>query len=103
MRYNLGIRKYAAEVDYLITGEGAFDSQSNFGKGAGVLIDLLKDKVQRIFLLCGRISGGIISRLPKNVYFIEMNKFFSNEKKSIANYKEGISKSCKEIIKELSF
>jgi glycerate kinase len=100
---NLGIRKYPTEAEYLITGEGAFDSQSNFGKGAGVLIDLFKEKVQRIFLLCGRISKEVILPCPKNVYFIEMSKFFSSEEESIANYKEGISNSCKEIVKELNF
>jgi glycerate kinase len=100
---NLGIRKYTTEVEYLIIGEGAFDSQSNFGKGAGVLIDLFKENVQRIFLLCGRISKEVILLCPKNVYFIEMGKFFSSEEESIANYKEGISKSCKEIVKELNF
>jgi len=100
---NLGIRKYTTEVEYLITGEGAFDSQSNFGKGAGVLIDLFKENVQRIFLLCGRISKEVILLCPKNVYIIEMSKFFSSEEESIANYKAGISNSCKEIVKELNF
>ena len=100
---NLGIQKYTSDVEYLITGEGAFDSQSNFGKGAGVLIDLYKDKVQRIFLLCGRISDEMINLLPKNVYFIEMSKYFSTEEESISNYKEGISNSCKDIVKELNF
>ncbi len=99
----LGIRKYATEVEYLITGEGTFDSQSIFGKGAGVLIDLFKEKVQRIFLLCGRISKEAISQLPQNVFPIELRKFFSNEEESIANYKEGINKSCQEIIKEVNF
>ena len=99
----LGIRKYATEVEYLITGEGAFDSQSIFGKGAGVLIDLFKEKIQRIFLLCGRISIEVISLLPKSVYSIEMTKFFSNEEESITNYKEGISKACQEIMKEVNF
>jgi glycerate kinase len=103
IKSNLGLNKYVNEVECLITGEGAFDSQSIFGKGAGVLIDLFKEKIQRIFLLCGRISIEVISLLPKSVYSIEMTKFSSNEEESITNYKEGLSKACQEIMKEVNF
>jgi len=100
---NLGLWKYSTKVDYLITGEGAFDSQSNLGKGAGALIDLFKEKVQRLFLLCGRINKEVISCLPKNVYPLEMRRYFSNEKESIEGYKKGIRQACKEIVKRLNF
>lgn len=103
INYHLGIAKYQDSVSHLITGEGAYDYQSNLGKGAGVLIEMFGPLMKQIFLVCGRISNNGITRLPKNVIPIELNKYFENQKKSIINYQEGLKKACGEIIKELNF
>ena len=100
---HLGLKNYLVDVDHLITGEGAFDAQSNFGKGAGILVELFKEQAKSIFLVCGRISKKNVIHLPKNVYPIEISDYFFNQDESITNYKEGIEKACKEIIKELNF
>ena len=103
INYHLRIAKYKDSVSHLITGEGAYDYQSNLGKGAGVLIEMFGPLMKQIFLVCGRISNNGITRLPKNVIPIELNKYFENQKKSIINYQEGLKKACGEIIKELNF
>jgi glycerate kinase len=105
IEYHLGIHKYSATdaVDYLITGEGAYDYQSSYGKGVGVLLHLFRSNVKQIFLVCGKISADSIPRLPKYVFPIELNKYFSYEYESITNYKEGVKKACQDIVKQLNF
>jgi glycerate kinase len=100
---NLGFGDYVNKVDYLITGEGAYDHQSRFGKGVSVLLELLHSKVEKIFLVCGKISDESFAKLPKNVYPIELNKYFSSQNESIMDYKSGLNKACKEIIEQLNF
>ena len=105
IQYNLEFTKYSDSdsVDYLITGEGAYDHQSGLGKGVGVLIDLFNSHVNQIFLICGKISNNSITSLPKNVVPIELMNYFENEPESIKKYKAGIEKACQEIVKNLNF
>lgn len=91
------------KFDYLITGEGAFDRQTLFGKGAGLLLMYYANKVKKIFLVCGRIDNEIKAFLPQNVLPIELLNYFENEEKSIQNYKYGIGKACEEIVKQIQF
>ncbi|MDZ7623286.1 MAG: glycerate kinase [Ignavibacteriaceae bacterium] len=100
---NLGLNKYVNKVEYLITGEGAYDHQSGFGKGAGVLMHLFNSNVEQVFLVCGKISAESIPKLPKYVFPIEISKYFPSEVESITNYKEGIKKACQDIVKQLNF
>jgi glycerate kinase len=100
---NLGLNKFVSNVDYLITGEGAYDHQSGFGKGVKVLMNLFNSNVEQVFLVCGKISAGSIPKLPKYVFPIEISKYFSSEVESITNYKEGIKKACQDIVKQLNF
>jgi glycerate kinase len=102
---NLELKNFINDVrlDYLITGEGAYDHQSRFGKGAAVLLKLFESKVQNIILICGRIDSDSLLKLPRNVTPIELKKYFSTENESIINYKEGIKKACMDIIKRLNF
>ena len=105
IEYHLGLHKYSDLdlVDYLITGEGAYDHQSRFGKGVSVLLELLHSKVEKIFLVCGKISDESFAKLPQNVYPIELNKYFSSQNEAINNYKNGLNKACQEIIEQLNF
>ncbi len=105
IQYNLGFKEYSDSdnIDYLITGEGAYDHQSGFGKGVGTLIYLFDSKVKQIFLVCGRISKDSVSSLPEYVLPIELNKYFSSDDKSILNYREGLEKACQNIVKQLNF
>lgn len=100
---NLGLNKYVNNVEYLVTGEGAYDHQSDFGKGVKVLMHLFNSNVEKVFMVCGKINAGSIPKLPKYVFPIEISKYFISEVESITNYKEGIKKACQDIIKQLNF
>ena len=91
------------KFDYLITGEGAFDRQTLFGKGAGLLMMYYANKVRRIFLVCGKIDVGIKEFLPQNAVPIELLSYFEDKDQSIKNYRFGINKACGEIGKQIQF
>ncbi len=99
---NLITKNFLTEVDAVITGEGAFDKQSFYKKGAGVIVDLFKNSGKKIFLCCGEIEDEIINMLPSYVYPIELRKFFNSKKESIINYKIGLQKASREIVKVLN-
>lgn len=104
IKYHLGLNNYSEPdlVDYLITGEGAYDHQSEYGKGIWVLLNMFGCGAKKIFLVCGKISSGSSGKLPSNVYPIELAKYFGNANESLINYKEGIQKACSEIIKQIN-
>jgi glycerate kinase len=105
IEHNLGFNKYSDSdnIDYLITGEGAYDNQSEFGKGADVLINLFNGTSKQLFLLCGIINSKSVASLPKNVIPISLVKYFENESDSVIKYKVGIEKGCQDIVKHLNF
>jgi glycerate kinase len=87
--------------DYLITGEGAFDKQTLYGKGAGLLTIYYSSKVKNVFLVCGTIENEIKDNLPDNVINIELSSYFNNIEESIKDYDKGIKLACKEISDQL--
>jgi glycerate 2-kinase len=95
---DLGIGKLKNDVDFVITGEGIFNSQSLMGKATGVLIDEFKDAVKKIFLVCGKIDAFVKSNLPQNVIPIELIKYFQSKEESIKNFKKGIELASHDII-----
>jgi glycerate 2-kinase len=94
---DLGIGKLKDEVDYVITGEGSFDSQSLMEKGSGIIINEFKDSAKKIFLVCGMIESEVKEKISKKVYCIELSKYFSSIEESINNFEKGIELACKEI------
>jgi len=103
IKYHLGIDRYIDSIDYLVTGEGAYDDQTDSGKGVSVLIDLFRSDVKLIFLICGSIGNSVLKNLPKYIFPIELRKYFPNQYESIKNYKEGLKKASSQIMKELNF
>ncbi len=103
LQYTLGFSKFGDKIDYLITGEGAYDMQTGFGKGAGILIDLFKPNVDKIFLVCGSISKETIDELPEIIHPIELQSFFENRAESIENYEIGLQLACSKIRSEFNF
>ena len=103
IKYHLGIDRYIDSIDYLVTGEGAYDDQTDSGKGVSVLIDLFRSDAKLIFLVCGSISESVMKNLPKYIFPIELKKFFPNHYESIKNYEEGLRKASGQIMKELNF
>jgi len=100
---DLKLADHFSNFDYLITGEGAFDRQTLFGKGAGLLMLYYVNKVKKIFLVCGQVDEEIKAFLPQNVEIIELISFFENKEKSIRNYNLGIKKACEKIAKQIQF
>ena len=83
------------DIDYLITGEGKFDVQSNnFNKGTGILLNHFKN-IEKIFLVCGKIDKNC--NFPPNVYPIQLLDYFENIKESIQNASKGIKLACSQI------
>jgi len=91
---DLGISKLKGKVDFVITGEGAFDYQSLMGKGAGIILLEFEKQCSKIFLLCGIIRDEVKQKLPENILQIEISKFFENKDESIMNIESGIRLAC---------
>jgi glycerate kinase len=92
-----------SNIDFLITGEGSFDKQSVSGKGAWKNIEKLRNRIQKIFLICGEVKEDVITHLPENVHIIQLIDFFNNKTESIKRFNEGIKKACDKIIEEINF
>ena len=83
------------DIDYLITGEGKFDVQSNdFKKGTGILLNHFKN-IEKIFLICGKIDKNY--NFPPNVYPIRLLDYFENIEESMKNVSIGIKLACSQI------
>ena len=94
---DLGLSKIKNDIDYVVTGEGAFDNQSLMEKGTGIVIEEFKDSAKRIFLVCGTINEKVKRILNEKVYCIELQKYFSSKEESIKNFEKGIELACREI------
>ena len=99
IKNDLGIQTLSDNIDAVITGEGSFDSQSFSGKGAGVILDIFQKKKIPVFLCCGRIDGSI--QFAKNIYPIELGRYFNRSTEAIERFEESIKFACEEIIEKL--
>jgi glycerate kinase len=90
---DLHLNEYT-DVNYLITGEGKFDSQSYFNKGTGILLNQFKN-IEKIFLCCGIIDKNC-NFLP-NVYPIQFIDYFKNIEESRINIHKAIEFACGKI------
>ncbi len=91
---DLGISNFKRKVNYVITGEGAFDHQSLMGKGAGIILGEFENECDKIFLLCGIINEEVTQKLSDYILPIEINCFFQNKDESILNIESGIRLAC---------
>ncbi len=98
---DLSFDKLKNNIDYVVTGEGSFDTQSLMDKGCGIVINEFKDSVKRIFLVCGKIDSKVKEKLNTNVYCIELSKYFNSIEESINNFEKGIELACKEILEKI--
>ncbi len=90
-----------SEIDFLITGEGAFDIQSINQKVTGIVIDLFYRTNKTIFLVCGKFDPAVSLEIPRNVRIIEISRFFKNENQSISNTEDGIRLACGVILEHI--
>lgn len=91
---DLVISRFKGKVNFVITGEGAFDNQSLMGKGAGIIVREFEKQSSKIFLLCGIIKNEVKQKLPDNILPIQINTFFQNKDESILNVESGIRLAC---------
>ena len=98
---DLGISKLKGKVDFVITGEGAFDNQSFMGKGAGIILREFENECDKVFLLCGIIRKEVKQKLLDNISPFEISSFFLNKDESILNIESGIRLACIKIKKNL--
>jgi glycerate kinase len=98
---HLELGKYKNKIDYLITGEGSFDSQTMMKKGAWIVLQNFQKSAKKIFLCCGTIASEVKAKLDPQVIPVELIKFFSNKEESIKNVEKGIESACLEIKKIL--
>jgi len=96
---DLGIQKLPGKIDAVITGEGSFDSQSLSGKGAGIILEIFKEKNIPIFLCCGKIDRSL--ELSNNIHPIELEEYFSSREETINRFEESIKFASEEISKNL--
>lgn len=93
---DLGIKNLLGLTDCVITGEGSFDKQSMYGKGAGII---LENSRKPVFLVCGKIDNQL--ELPKHIIPLELSRYFGNIEESIENFSKGIEKASFEIMNKL--
>lgn len=88
--------------DYVITGEGAFDSQSLLKKGAGVIINKALSLDKKVILVCGKIAPGILDEFGGNVFPVVLSDFFDSPAESIRNIEKGLKTAAFKIRDYLS-
>lgn len=93
----LKLEEAIRKADFIITGEGSFDSQSLMKKGTGILINNAKTSQKRTFVICGKADRAIFSSFDSNTLIFPLNKYFSTVPESITKYEAGIGKACEEI------
>jgi glycerate kinase len=98
---HLKLNEWINKTDYVLTGEGSFDSQSFMNKATGTILKSFQNSAEKIFLCCGTIEKISKNRLADNIYPIELAQYFKTKEESIRNFKKGIELACEEIIKNL--
>ena len=99
---DLGANRNNIDPQFVITGEGSFDAQSLMDKGASVIINEFGNSAAKIFLCAGSFKDDFNREKFKNVYFLELKKYFSNSKESIKNIEKGISLASEEIAGQIN-
>lgn len=97
IRKQLKLDEKVEDTDIIITGEGNFDKQSMYGKGAGIVLKLGTDLNKKVILCCGRVDRNVADRLAGKVNVIELISFFGSEEESISNFEKGIELASKKI------
>jgi len=93
----LKLEEEIRKTDFVITAEGAFDTQSFMKKGVGILINSAKTHQKKIFVICGKSDRAISTSMDGDVRIFSLEKYFPTEEESLKNYEIGIEKACAEI------
>lgn len=101
---SLSVNSNSDFYDLVITGEGKFDAQTFYNKGAMIVYNEFAEKNIPLFFICGISDGD----LPENdnLHLIELSEYFDSVEESLKNVDKGIElaskKICKEIIKMIT-
>lgn len=95
----LGIDRMKMKPDLIVTGEGAFDSQSMMQKGVSLILKEFMDTDIPQFICAGKIKDVPNELKKKNLHFIEISAFFNSPEESMRNIEKGVLLASKEILK----
>lgn len=73
------------EFNLVITGEGAFDSQSFFGKGPGYLIDRARKVNAFTLVLSGKVDSEVFKNQDNNISFFSINNSLESIEQALKN------------------
>ncbi len=83
--------------DFVITGEGKFDYQTDWNKAVGVILNEFSGTGIPVFVLCGKTEKMLNNN---NIIVIELESLFEDEYESISHFPEGILKAVELILKK---
>jgi glycerate kinase len=89
---DLGINSKNSNFEIVITGEGKFDDQSLFNKGAFVVIDEFRETDAKIFFVCG--SSEIDPANEKRIEIVALEEFFKDKEESIEKIEQGLERAA---------
>ncbi|HEX2865388.1 MAG TPA: glycerate kinase [Ignavibacteriales bacterium] len=99
LKEDLGLDRTKMKPDLIVTGEGAFDSQSMMQKGVSLILKEFMDTDVPQFICAGKIKDVPSELKKKNLHFIEISAFFNSPVESMRNIEKGILLASEEILK----
>ncbi len=90
---------YYLKPDFIITGEGKFDYQTDLNKAVGIILNEFSASGIPVFIICGKAEK---TNPLKNIFVIELESFFRNKNESILRFNEGILKAVEQILKKIT-
>ncbi len=93
--------KKIKNVNYVITGEGAFDKQSLMEKATGSLVQHFIKMNIPVIICCGVYDRQVAKIFRNSIEFIELQKFFRNKFESIKYFRRGIKLASDEIKRKI--
>ncbi|MGK9369537.1 glycerate kinase family protein [Melioribacter sp. Ez-97] len=87
------------KYDLVLTGEGKFDFQSKYEKGAYLIIKKYAPEGVPVYVVCGEAEGDLPEE--ENIRIIELAEYFESPEESIEKIDEGILTAAKIIAREI--
>ncbi len=85
--------------DLVLTGEGKFDFQSKYSKGAYLIMNKFSSAGIPIYIVCGEAEGDLPDE--ENIHIIELAEYFDTLEESIEQIEKGILIAAKIVSKEI--
>ncbi|MGK9477335.1 glycerate kinase family protein [Melioribacter sp. OK-6-Me] len=85
--------------DLVLTGEGKFDFQSKYSKGAYLIMNKFSGAGIPVYIVCGEAEGDLPEE--ENIHIIELAEYFETLEESIEQIEKGILIAAKIVSKEI--